>query len=379
MLPNYDRSILSITASIMDYYGLQPAYPVLDELTQALTEKQTKKIVLLLLDGMGENLLKRRLPADAFLNVHDACAISTVYPSTTTAATTSLWTGKSPIEHGWLGWSLYFKECGRQIDAFLDRDSFSNERYPFASPAGTFMPLTPIYAALHGKTETHTLFPFKTNAANGAEFPHIYSGVADCMRLIGSIVREDGDKLICAYINEPDHSMHQTGVASEKTQSAFEMLNRYVEALAGSLPEDALLIVTADHGLVDMHECVKINEYPEIDECLIMPPSIESRAATFFVKPHRKADFEKAFQAVCGAYFQLYTREEVLNMNLLGRGTPHKKVDDFLGDYLACATGDRFICYMTPAGKEMDLIGQHAGLTEDEMTVPVILYRGGKR
>ena len=169
--------------------------------------------------------------------------------------------------------------------------------------------------------------------------------------------------------------MHMTGVDSEKTQGMFESLNQQVEALANKLKDDTLLIVTADHGLVDMHECIKINEYPEIDECLIMPPSIESRAASFFVKPHRKADFEKAFEKVCGRDFKLFTHADVFENHLLGFGTPHKKADDFVGDYLACATGDRFICYMTPAGKEPDLIGQHAGLTDDEMMVPVILYR----
>ena len=49
-----------------------------------------------------------------------------------------------------------------------------------------------------------------------------------------------------------------------------------------------------------------------------------------------------------------------------------------MGDYLACATGERFLRYDTLGCKVPNLIGQHAGLTDEEMTVPVILARGGR-
>ena len=119
MFPDYKRSILSITSSIAAFFGAGAPYPLLDEVTKALNEKDTKNVVLLLFDGMGEKLLKRHLKDDAFLRKHDLGPVSTVYPSTTTAATTSLWTGLAPGEHAWLGWSLYFKEIGRQIDIYF--------------------------------------------------------------------------------------------------------------------------------------------------------------------------------------------------------------------------------------------------------------------
>lgn len=133
-------ALLSITASVMNYFGVKMGYPCLPELDGALKDAAPRVVILMVLDGMGENLLRRRLPENSFFRTHDVCPLSAVFPSTTTAATTSIWSGLSPLEHGWLGWSLYFKECGRQIDTFLNRDSHTGEAYPGPSPAETLMP-----------------------------------------------------------------------------------------------------------------------------------------------------------------------------------------------------------------------------------------------
>ena len=62
MLPDYNKSILSVTSSVAQFFGAKTPYPPLREVTNALYEKDTKCVVLLLFDGMGENLLKRHLP-----------------------------------------------------------------------------------------------------------------------------------------------------------------------------------------------------------------------------------------------------------------------------------------------------------------------------
>lgn len=94
------------------------------------------------------------------------------------------------------------------------------------------------------------------------------------------------------------------------------------------------------------------------------------------MKNHRRAAFEAAFAEICGEDFRLFSREEALSSGLLGRGTPHPKLDDFLGDYLGVATGRRYFAFSLPGEKPGDrLIGQHAGLTEEEMLVSVLADR----
>ena len=63
-------------------------------------------------------------------------------------------------------------------------------------------------------------------------------------------------------------------------------------------------------------------------------------------------------------------------MCLFGRGRTHPKVDDFLGDYLACAVGDVYIDYAVLNQPEQQrFVGAHAGLTPQEMLVPVVALR----
>ena len=58
--------------------------------------------------------------------------VTSVYPSTTTAALTSYYSGKTPYETGWIAWSQYFKEYGRALDVFSRNESYLHE--PLKSP-----------------------------------------------------------------------------------------------------------------------------------------------------------------------------------------------------------------------------------------------------
>ena len=373
-LPDYDRSSLSVTASLFRHFGGSSAYPTLPELDARLREGGINKTVLLLTDGFGEHILRRHLPESSFLVKNDAAAVSAVYPSTTTAATTAIWTGASPIEHGWLGWSLYFKECAAQLDTFIGTDDHTGVMYPSGTPAPALMPLPKMPLGIEG-LESHLIFPFNTEAMSCFTHSHVCQTPEEMLSCAAGLCAKEGRRLIDIYYGQPDSTMHKYGVDSPEAKEQYRQLNRAIELFASSLPKDTLLIVTADHGLIDTTEAVHIEEIPEIDECLWMPPSIEGRAAAFYVKGWRRVQFERAFQKYLGEDFELYTSGKALQMGLFGRGTPHKKAEDFMGDYIACAKGTRYIVYKTIGGRFPDMIGHHAGLTPDEMTVPVILYR----
>ena len=75
----------------------------------------------MLFDGMGAKLLKEKLSKDSFLLKYLASEISSVVPSTTTASTTSMLSGLTPIEHGWIGWDLYVKEEDKIITMLTNK------------------------------------------------------------------------------------------------------------------------------------------------------------------------------------------------------------------------------------------------------------------
>ncbi len=96
VLPNYENSILNLINSILHYYHVETKYNGIDILDKRL-EKEYKNIVLIILDGMGENILNTISP-NGFFKKHQERKITSVYPSTTTAAMTTYYSGKPPVE-----------------------------------------------------------------------------------------------------------------------------------------------------------------------------------------------------------------------------------------------------------------------------------------
>ena len=134
--------------------------------------------------------------------------------------------------------------------------------------------------------------------------------------------------------------------------------------------KNSLVIITADHGQID---CVNkyLEDYPVLLDMLKVPPSVEPRAVNFFIKDGKTEEFKIEFNKVFGDSFRLMTKEEVFAENLLGHGKVHIKTKDFVGDYLAVATSN---VILNIKRSDFEAIGCHAGLTEEEMTVPFIAF-----
>jgi len=116
-----------------------------------------------------------------------------------------------------------------------------------------------------------------------------------------------------------------------------------------------------------------------------MPPTLESRMVGFFVKDSKKEEFKERFNNRFREEYILYSREEILKSNLLGYGEKHRKVKEFLGDYIAIAISDMRIKIGTYLSREMkkpdEKKSTHCGLTRNEMEVPLIIFAvsGGAR
>lgn len=149
----------------------------------------------------------------------------------------------------------------------------------------------------------------------------------------------------------------------------MEMLEQQVEALSLEL-ENTLLVVTADHGLVDTRNAA-LRDYPRILECLVREPSIEPRALNFFVREGKRRQFEEEFRNAFGGSFLLLTKDEVIKSGLFGNGREHPDFRSMIGDYLAIGTGDLTIFL---SREEADFfVGVHAGLREEELEIPLIV------
>ena len=119
--PDYNHCILNTITSILKHYNVPTNHKSLDNLDTILN-KNYKNVVLLILDGLGEHILNN-FSNNGFLKNHELDCLTSVFPTTTTAALTTYYAGKPPYETGWIGWSQYFKEYGRAIDMLPQRES----------------------------------------------------------------------------------------------------------------------------------------------------------------------------------------------------------------------------------------------------------------
>ena len=375
---NYSRSSLSIISSILKYYGYDSGYATLEELDQIFIKKP-KTVVLLVLDGLGSKILDYHTK-NGFLNKHKLVDVSSVFPPTTVAAINTLESGLPPCRHGWLGWSLYFKEFEKYIDIFPYRDSITAEPIPMGEVNGkTILEYQDVYTKIKESTNDivsryviHPGYIFK----QGENFDTFYTqNNIDTFKLINDFSKMNFPKYIYAYSVEPDYTMHDEGANSEKANEVIQTIEKGIEEYLTDL-EDTLILITDDHGIINVDEYIDISEIEELDSCLTLRPFIETRTTSYFVSEDKKDIFEKEFTKRFGNHFLLLTKEEVLKQKIFGEGRIHPKFYDFIGDFISIAISNKCIVYNDDRKSVHYFKAHHAGLTEAETTVPlIVLYK----
>lgn len=362
---NYNECLTNLACSIRKFFELDYKHNTLDYIDNILEEYNPKNVVTILCDGMGSNIMDRMLDKDSFLIKNRIKTITTVFPATTVAATTSMMTGLNPCETGMLGWHMYYKDIDKTITVFMnsDKEDPDYKELPEALEYNKkHMIRKPITKEINeaGKYKGYTLFPFGENC---------YETLDDMFDRIETLCNNDGKKYIYAYDTEPDHTMHEIGCDKKEIKDIITDLNKRIEELSNKLT-DTIIFVVADHGHHNV-ENIFIKDYPDIEECLLRNTSIEPRAVNFFIKSDKKKIFVELFNKYFGNDFDLYSMDEVINSKLFGDGKENEIFRDALGDYLAIAKTDKTLLYV---GGDI-LKSQHAGYTDDEILVPLITIK----
>ncbi|MCR5143450.1 MAG: alkaline phosphatase family protein [Ruminococcus sp.] len=355
--PDYENCLANLACSVLKGFGIEPpngTYKPADE----LLSKEYLNVILLLLDGMGTNIMERHLSVDGFFKSHFRGSLSSTFPPTTVAATTAIRSGLFPNQSCWIGWVGYFGQLDRNIVYFEGRDHDNSSVTFSKDPASTIYPYKSIVEQINEiYGEAHFVSPF-------AE-PHPH-GLGEILSEVRKRCQSPNRKYIYAYCDQPDYSLHIMGGEDKYIGELLTDFEGQVEALAEQV-RDSLIIVTADHGHTPIINKT-ITDYPDICECLVRMPSIEPRAVNLFVKPERMADFPELFNKHFGDDFILFSKQEVLDKKLFGTSENDPRFEEMLGDYLAAAIGNVALNTYDKKYKS-----HHAGLTSDEMNVPFIV------
>ncbi len=352
--PDYENSIVNLACSILAHYGIESENPTLP-LADAVLSHRYRNIVLILLDGMGYHSVKEHLHKDSFLNKHFLGTYSSTFPPTTVAATTAVESGLCPSQSGWLGWTGYFPELERNMVYFFGFDPDTGEDIGGRDCAKKLRPYINIREKIREKGYgAHYIAPFVE------PYPSDFTFFLEEVKLLCEM---KGEKFIYAYWDEPDHTMHDEGV---HTEHIGEIMREIEEKLSHFVTDlnDTLVLITADHGHINVKQ-KNLTDYPDLCATLLRMPSIEPRAVNFFIKDGMHDEFCVLFQKYFKDEFLLLSREEVLLRELFGKGM-RPEFPSMLGDYLAVGISDTVI-----SNSPCDFLGAHAGLTKEEMTIPL--------
>jgi len=357
---DYKRSLLALISSVARYFGVETTHTTLPEMDEML-KKNYKNVVVMLFDGLGSEILERHLPEESFLRRHTNSSVSSVFPPTTTAATRTMESALSPIEHGWLGWNLYFDELGEIVSIFPNTVPGTGGRQAADYHVATrFLPHKTIFEKIRETgNEAYCVSPYAG---------YKLDSVSDICENVRTLCESDAKKYIYTYWQQPDYDMHDYGTSDSRVNAHIRDIDRCVEALAESI-SDTLIVVTADHGLVDIERWINIYDYTSVSDCLDKVPSIEARAMSFSVKEHMKEQFEREFNRYFGEYYELLSHNEVMSSQLFGSGVPNPKSEGFIGDYIGIARGNVGLDVVT---SDMPFKAAHAGGCTAELNVPFI-------
>ena len=376
---NYNECLTNLACSIRKYFNLECKHNTLQYIDEILNEYNPKNVVTILCDGMGSNIMDKMLDNNSFLIQNRMKAITTVFPATTVAATTSMMTGLNPVETGMLGWDMYYKDIDKTISVFMNSEKGDIECNPLPE-AIEYNKKNMIRKSIdkeineQGKYKGYKLFPFGEDH---------YETLDDMLNRIEILCNQEGKKYIYAYDTEPDHTMHEIGCDRPEIKDIITERNDKIEKLSNKL-NNTIIFVIADHGHYNVED-IFIKDYPDIEECLLRNTSLEPRAVNFFIKKDKKEQFSitmgdmleevtTLFNKYFADDFDLYSKEDVIESKLFGDGKENRIFRDALGDYLAIAKTNKTLIYN---GSEI-LKSQHAGYTDDEILVPLIVIKTDK-
>ena len=200
-----------------------------------------------------------------------------------------------------------------------------------------------------------------------------------CDKYIDEIKKHDSS-FCYMYWTEPDTTMHINGAYSKEAKTTLKDIDDILRKMKQDLPEDTLLIITADHGHIDVKPIYLAN-FKDILSLLVRLPSNEGRCAFFKVKPFKKKKFVKLFNSYFADYFTLLSKKDFIEEGYLGNNINevNYKIDSFIGDFVAIGKKNYYFNFdpitSCESLDEMIFKSHHAGITANEMVIPFIVVK----
>jgi Type I phosphodiesterase / nucleotide pyrophosphatase len=332
------------------------------------------QVVLLVLDGLGWHQLQAFARSAPTLASATGGPITSVAPTTTATALTSLTTASPPSVHGIVGYRLRVRVPGHTPDGPGEvmnvlrwRTGRGDMRRQI--PAPEFQPVQP-FGGRAVPAVTRSEF-----ASTGFTAAHLagvrLSGWSVPSVLVVSVRRllAAGESFVYAYYDGLDKVAHEHGLGEHYVQE-LGAVDRLVGDLLGALPPGAVLAVTSDHGQVEVGNATRLPHPALFDMVELF--SGEGRFRWLHVRRGSVDDAVAVATEAHGAEAWVRTRDQMVDEGWFG-GPLSKDIAGRLGDVALVAHAP--VAFLDPADTgETRLMGRHGSLTPDEMAVPFVAW-----
>lgn len=398
--PNYHgNSILNLPSSVCALLGIpELGSTSLDTTILEPVGDGVQRVILVLMDAMALHRLQRWMnngTSPVWKRLADRgvlAPITSITPSTTCAALTTLWTGRSPKEHGIVGYEMWMKEYGVIANMILH------------SPASFYGSVGSLGKAGFNPRE---YLPFKTLGTHLREYgvqAHAYQHYSIAQSGLSQMFMNDVDvhpfgtpadlwvgvrhlletrlkqrMYIWVYWGQVDHLSHHYGPDDERPEadfanfsSAFE--NQFLNRISSEAGEDTVVILVADHGQINtpLDDFYVLENHNSLYRRLHMAPTGENRLMYFYVRPGQSEAVREYVERTWMKQFKVLDSVYAAQTELFGPGEMHPRLLDRLGDLMAFPGGNGYLWW---ANERNFLLGRHGGLHREEMIVPFLAAR----
>ena len=409
--PRYGSDCLSsVPATVLSLLGIQSGGPRLpDDAFEGVDTTGIEKVVLFVLDGLGHREWRRQEGRGGFVRMMArrgrVTPITSVFPSTTSTALTTLATGLTPQEHGLIEWYMYLSE----IDATIETLPFS----PMGSREGDLLrpSLDPrvlfdgesIYGRMVRQgVEVHSFLSRRIARSGYSSVVHAgtdvvpYSHASDLLTSLRRRIEGGGGgggggpAFFYVYWPMVDTVEHVYGPNTEEADlEASSLSHTLAEGLVGRVERSSmgktLFLLTADHGqiLSPTRDALMLDAYVRLRGSLAVSangrtilPWGGTRDVYLQVRDEALAETAAYLSEELRGRARVLLTADAVGSGLFGTGAPSKRFASRVGNLMVLPERTGSAWYRHPGADLGEIMGVHGGLHEDEMMVPFAVVRG---
>ncbi len=399
--PQYSNNCISnipqTILQIFDVENQKSKLPLEDKITEVCTEK-INKVVLLVIDGFGFNQFLKHHEENQFLanlaNKGEVHPLTSVFPSQTTNALTTLNTGLTPQEHGLFEYFIYLKDIGVVNALRFERIGYKSKNKLIEegfNPNSMLLKGNTIHSTLKEEginTFTHINASNAFNACSKLIFKG--STIVPAVKTSDLIVRlrknleenKDSNAYFFVHIDPIDTVSHEYGPESEEcnvelTAITYLLHRELVQKIDPKTAKETLFLLTADHGGVTvnpqetsyLNPKAMLNLQTEKNRKTIVPTG-SPREIFLHINEEKLAQTKQWLLQQIGEKAQIIETKEAAKKNLFGLGTTSEEFFERTGNLMILPHRNETVWFENPEGRRLTYRGQHGGLNEDEMLVP---------